>query len=58
MCADYVHISLMSPRGQNTLGLSTNKMAQPNINAKSLAAILIPCPPLMEQAESLLRSTS
>jgi type I restriction enzyme S subunit len=35
--------------GQQALGLSTTKVAQPNINAKNLVAIPIPLPPLAEQ---------
>jgi hypothetical protein len=45
----YVHIALRSPYGQAELGLGTTKVAQPNINVKSLAAILVPIPPLAEQ---------
>ncbi len=46
---DYIHCLLRSPYGQSALGLNVTKVAQPNINAKSLAAILIPLPPLAEQ---------
>ena len=46
---DYIHVVLRSPYGQAALGLNTTKVAQPNINAKNLSAILIPLPPLAEQ---------
>lgn len=46
---DYVHLVLRSPYGQETMGLNTTKVAQPNINAKSLAAIKVPFPPIAEQ---------
>jgi type I restriction enzyme, S subunit len=45
----YVHLSLRSPDGQEALGLGTTRVAQPNINAKSLSAIPIRLPPLAEQ---------
>jgi type I restriction enzyme S subunit len=47
--AAYIYSSLRSPYGQTALGLNTTKVAQPNINAKNLAAIPIPLPPLAEQ---------
>jgi type I restriction enzyme, S subunit len=47
--AQYMHLALRSPNGQVALGLGTTRVAQPNINAKSLAAIPIPLPPLAEQ---------
>ena len=46
---DYIHLVLRSPYGQAALGLNTTKVAQPNINAKNLAAIMVPLPPLAEQ---------
>jgi restriction endonuclease S subunit len=46
---DYIHLFLKSPHGQSELGLSTTKVAQPNINAKSLRAMYIPLPPANEQ---------
>lgn len=46
---DYLHLVMRSPHGMANLGLNTTKVAQPNINAKSLAAIPIPLPPLAEQ---------
>ena len=45
----YIHLVLRSPYGQASLGLNTTKVAQPNINAKNLTAILVPFPPLAEQ---------
>ena len=46
---DYLHMVLRSPYGQEALGLNTTKVAQPNINAKNLSAIVVPHPPLAEQ---------
>lgn len=46
---NYIHLVLRSPYGQASLGLNTTKVAQPNINAKNLTAILVPLPPLAEQ---------
>jgi len=47
---DYVYRVLKSPMGQAAMGLGTTKVAQPNINAQTLAAIPIPLPPLAEQS--------
>ena len=38
-----------SPYGQKSLGLLTNTVAQPNINATSIRDISFPLPPLEEQ---------
>jgi restriction endonuclease S subunit len=46
---DYIYCALKSPFGQAALGLSTTKVAQPNINAQSLVTIPVPLPPLAEQ---------
>jgi type I restriction enzyme, S subunit len=48
-CVRYIYTVLKSTYGQDILGLNTTKLAQPNVNAKNLAAILIPLPPLSEQ---------
>ncbi|MBY3227511.1 restriction endonuclease subunit S [Rhizobium laguerreae] len=45
----YIHLVLRSPSGQNSLGLGTTKVAQPNINAKAIATIPFTLPPLPEQ---------
>jgi hypothetical protein len=43
--ARYIHLSLRSPDGQAALGLGTTRVAQPNINARSISAIPIRLPP-------------
>lgn len=45
----YVFNLLHSPYGQKALGLLTNTLAQPNINAISIRNIPFPLPPLNEQ---------
>lgn len=45
----YMHLVLQSPSGQAALGLGTTKVAQPNINAKAIAAIDFNLAPLAEQ---------
>ncbi|MEH2569955.1 restriction endonuclease subunit S [Bradyrhizobium sp. AZCC 2289] len=45
----YIYLSLKSPDGQEALGLGTTRVAQPNINARSISAIPIRLPPLAEQ---------
>jgi type I restriction enzyme S subunit len=42
----YIHLSLRSPDGQEALGLGTTRVAQPNINARTISAIPIRPPPL------------
>jgi type I restriction enzyme, S subunit len=49
MSVSYIHLVLRSPYGQAEMGLGTTRLAQPNINARSLAAISMPLPPLAEQ---------
>jgi type I restriction enzyme S subunit len=45
----YVLLFLLSDTGKRLLGLGTNTMAQPNINARSICALPFPLPPLAEQ---------
>lgn len=45
----YMHLVLQSPGGQAALGLGTTKVAQPNINAKAIAAIDFNLASLAEQ---------
>lgn len=53
--AEYIHTVLRSPYGLSELGLHITKVAQPNINAKNLSAILIPLPPQEEQHRILAK---
>ncbi|WP_158276101.1 restriction endonuclease subunit S [Brumimicrobium oceani] len=46
---EYVFNLMHSPYGQKSLGLLTNTVAQPNINATSIKDIPFPLPPLEEQ---------
>mgnify|MGYP003631150867 CR=1 FL=1 len=46
---EYVFNLMHSPYGQKSLGLLTNTVAQPNINATSIRDISFPLPPLEEQ---------
>ncbi|MCM2477773.1 restriction endonuclease subunit S [Rhizobium sp. CG5] len=46
----YMHLVLQSPSGQAALGLGTTKVAQPNINAKAIAAIEFNLAPRAEQS--------
>lgn len=46
---DYIYNYLKSPLGQLSLGINTNKSAQPNINASSINQILFPLPPFIDQ---------
>ena len=51
----YVFYCLMSPYGQQQLGLSTRAITQPNVNAESIKKIDIQLPSLEEQAEIVRR---
>lgn len=54
----YVLFHLLSPHGQDLLGLSTTSVTQPNVNARSIAKFSIPIPPKDEQeriVEALLK---
>ena len=46
---EYIFNLMHSPYGQQSLGLLTNVVAQPNINATSIRNIPFPLPPITEQ---------
>jgi type I restriction enzyme, S subunit len=49
----WLHLFLSSPRGQQQLGLGTTATAQPNVNARTIGAFLLPIAPLGEQRRIL-----
>lgn len=50
---EYAYHVLTSSEGRRQLGLSTTKMAQPNINAESIKRIRFSLPPVQKQREIL-----
>jgi type I restriction enzyme, S subunit len=55
---DFVFHSLMSPRGQELMGLGTTAVTQPNINAETIKGLPLALPPLPEQQEIVRRVES
>ena len=51
----FVLLFLLSPKGQSLLISSSNAVAQPNVNAKTISQFLVPIPPLSEQREIVRR---
>ena len=51
----YAYYSLISPFGQQQMGLSTTAITQPNINAKSIRALEVKMPCVEEQTEIVRR---
>lgn len=49
----WLHLFLISPRGQMLLGTGATATAQPNVNARTISAFWLPVPPLREQARIL-----
>ncbi len=49
----WLHLFLISPRGQTLLGTGATATAQPNVNARTIGAFVVPLPPLQEQAQIL-----
>lgn len=52
---DFVFVWLMSPRGQELLGLNSTAVTQPNINAESIRELPVPFPSITEQHEIVRR---
>ncbi|KAF0145731.1 MAG: type I restriction enzyme S subunit [Nitrospirae bacterium] len=52
---DYLFLWLMSPEGQNLLGLGATAVTQPNVNAETIKGMPIPLPSLPEQQEIVRR---
>lgn len=52
---DYIFQALMSPLGQEKLGLGATAVTQPNINAETIKELVFPLPPLPEQQEIVRR---
>jgi len=51
----YILFSLMAPRGQQALGLSSTAITQPNVNAEAIKRIEVQLPSLPEQHEIIRR---
>jgi len=55
---DYVYYCLISPYGQNQMGLNAIAVTQPNLNAQKIKAIKIPDISIVEQQEIVSRVES